>query len=91
MKISLEKYGFCLNLTNNVKELMTLKNGIIKLYMAENLKLIATLFCIRDLTISKLTDFSIQINSEIPAYFSQSYKFETKKEANSWHDAIVQA
>jgi len=90
MAQNIEKRGIGLNETRHMKQLITLRNGELKFFDSDALKLVDTMFLQQKFSCS-INNKRLDLSTFFPIPSKYTYKFSTEKELLSWHDAIKQS
>ncbi len=73
-----------------MKELLTLRNGELKFFDSDALRLKDRMFTQKGFHCVIRPDRRLELQAKLPAPLNCTYKFESEKEQLSWFDAIQQ-
>ncbi|MDR3737219.1 MAG: hypothetical protein P4L10_17025 [Acidobacteriaceae bacterium] len=73
-----------------MKELITLRNGELKFFDSDALRLVGRIFLHQHFSCSATAERRLELTAQFPSPGKATYKFESDKELHSWLDAIQQ-
>eukprot|EP01022_Parablepharisma_sp_SALTPOND_P008484 TRINITY_DN136115_c1_g1_i1.p1 TRINITY_DN136115_c1_g1~~TRINITY_DN136115_c1_g1_i1.p1 ORF type:complete len:554 (+),score=56.23 TRINITY_DN136115_c1_g1_i1:98-1663(+) len=90
MAQNIEKRGIGLNEIRHMKQLITLRNGELKFFDTDALKLINRVFLHQKFECS-ISDKRLEMIAAFPIPGKYAYKFSSEKELYSWYDAMKES